>query len=93
LKGLFLDPDAAERSLKQRDSLKFADFLPPNISTWDQEKHLESFSKLANKIQGLTTRCSLGFNEAIHATQCLRVALERYDWAKGSIGRLIENPT
>jgi hypothetical protein len=93
LKGLFISLDAAQRSLQQRDSLKFADFIPPNISPWDQEKHRESFSKLADKIQDLTTRCPPGFNEAIHATQCLRVALERYDWAKGPIGRLIENPT
>jgi hypothetical protein len=93
LKGLFLSPDAAQRSLQQRDSLKFSDILPPNISPWDQEKHRESFNKLADQIQDLTTRCPPGFNEAIHATQCLRVAFERYYWAKGPIGRLIENPT
>jgi hypothetical protein len=93
LKGLFLSPDAAQRSLQQRDSLKFNDFLPQNIPPWDQERHRESFGKLADQIQDLTTRCPPGFNEAIHATQCLRVALERYDWAKGPIGRLIDNPT
>jgi hypothetical protein len=93
LKGFFLSPDAAQRSRQQRDSLKFADFLPQNIPPWDQERHREAFSKLADQIQDLTTRCPPGFNEAIHATQCLRVALERYDWAKGPIGRLIENPT
>jgi hypothetical protein len=50
LKGLILSPDAAQRSLKQRDSLKFAGFLPQNIPPWDQERHREAFSKLADQI-------------------------------------------
>jgi hypothetical protein len=56
LKGLFLSPDAAQRSLQQRDSLKLNDFLPQNIPPWDQERHRESFGKLADQIQDLTTR-------------------------------------
>jgi hypothetical protein len=82
LKALFLSPDAAQRALQQRDSLKLADMLPTGISPWDQETHREYFSKLTDQIQDLTTRCPPGFNEPVHATQCLRVALERYDWQR-----------
>jgi hypothetical protein len=54
--GLFLNPDAAQRSLQQRDSLKFDEFLPQKIPPWDQERHREPFGKLADQIQDLTTR-------------------------------------